>query len=53
VGEARGERGGLAGTGAGEDEDRPVGGQHGLTLGSVEAGKVRGVGGQRSGLGHE
>jgi hypothetical protein len=32
VAEARGQRGGLAGAGAGEDQDGPFGGEHGLAL---------------------
>ncbi len=40
MGEAGGERRGLAGAGAGEDEHRPFGGQHRVALRRVEAGEI-------------
>jgi hypothetical protein len=40
MGEARGERRGLAGAGAGEDEHRAFGGEHGLALGRVQAPQI-------------
>ena len=43
MGEARGQRRGLAGAGAGEDEDRPFGGQHGLALRRVQALQISGL----------
>ncbi|CAM3267397.1 hypothetical protein SPAN111604_13990 [Sphingomonas antarctica] len=44
VREAGGQRGGLAGAGAGEDQDRAIRGEYGLTLRRVEAAQIGGVG---------
>ena len=44
MGEARGQRGGLAGARAGEHQDRALGRQHGLALGRVEALEIGGFG---------
>ena len=44
VGEPRGERGGLAGAGAGEHQHRALGGQHRLALRRIEAGEIGGSG---------
>ena len=44
MGEAGGQRGGLAGAGAGEDQHRAFGRQHGLALRRVEAGEIGGLG---------
>ena len=52
VGEARGQRRGLAGAGAGEDQHRAFGRQHGLALRRIEAGEVGGFGRNGWGLGH-
>ena len=51
VGEAGGQRRGLAGAGAGEDQHRPFGGEHGLALRRVEAGKIGWLGGGDGGFG--
>ena len=52
MGEPGGQRRGLAGAGAGEDQHRTFGGQHRLALRRVEAGEKGRFGGWRSGIGH-
>ena len=47
MGEAGGQRGGLAGAGAGEDEHRPFGRQHRLALRRVQALQIGGLGTER------
>ena len=44
VGEAGGQRGGLAGAGAGQHQHRALGRQHRLALRRVEAGEIGGLG---------
>ena len=53
VGEPGGQRRGLAGAGAGEDQHRPFGGQHRLALRRVEAGEIGRFGGGDGGFGHK
>ncbi len=52
MGEARGERGGLSGARACEDEDRAVGGQHRLALGGVQAAQIGRIVGRGGGESH-
>ncbi len=52
IGEAGGEGGGLAGAGAGEDQHRAFGREHGLPLRRVEAGEPWGFGGGCGTFGH-
>src|SRR5581483_820209 len=52
VGEAGGQRGGLAGARAGEDEDGPFGGQHSLALRGVQSLQIGRIVGEGGGFGH-
>jgi hypothetical protein len=49
MGEARGQRGGLARAGAREDQHRALGRQHGLALRRVQAGQGQGASGEGAG----